>query len=734
MDNKIVGKSPKRLDIKMKVQGTRKFPQDFSMDGQLHMKTVWSEYPHAEVKKIDTAEAEAYSGVVRVLTYRDVPVNEYGIIFKDQQVLIAEGSKVRWTGDRVALVIAETEEAAEEARKLVRVDYEPLPVISDPREGMKEDAPLIHEKIERNILKHIPIRKGDVKQGFAEADLIIEGEYSTQCVEHAYLQPEAGLGYIDDEGRVTVICAAQWAHDDLHQIAHLLDLPLDQVREIVPSVGGAFGGREDMSVQHLLALAAFCVRQPVKMVWTREESMRGHGKRHPFYFKYKHGVKKDGTLVAVEIEAVADAGAYASTSGVVLDNATSFIAGPYVIPHVKVDTYTVHTNNTPNMAMRGFGATQPPFPYESQMDRIADAVGLDRVELRLKNILVPGAVAITGNEMPEVTGVNEALVQTAQAAGWREENGHWIKPDVGEATAPSKTRGIGIALGYKNVGYSFGYDDKSTANVELKMNYAGQIIRAVVRIGASEVGQGVQTALAQITAETLHISLDAVHIAYLDTANVPDAGSASASRHTYASGNAVYWACRKALEEKEAHPHEKKIRVEHTYRCRNAVPTTEWDPQTGQCNPHISYSFGAQCALVEVDLETGETELLKMWSANDIGKAINPQLVYGQNAGGVHMGVGYALMENFIAKEGYVKSRRFSEYHVPTVLDMPKEFVDIQVEVADPTGPYGATGLGETPTLPTAPAIVNAIADATGARVYNLPADAEAVWWALRKV
>jgi len=743
---RVVGQSLARVDAWDKVTGQARYPGDFSMPGMLHAKVVWSEYPHARVRRIDTSRAEAHPGVVRVITYKDVPVNEYGINIHDQPVLVAEGDKVRWVGDRIAIVVAETERAAREACRLVQVDYEPLPVVTDPREAMKPGAPLVHdERGDTNVLHHIKIRKGDVEAGFAQADVIVEGYYITPHVEHAYLQPEAGLGYIDEQGRVTVVCAAQWPHDDLHQIAHFLNLPQDQLREIVPAIGGAFGGREDMYIQHLLALAAYVVRRPVKMVFSREESISRTGKRHPFYLWHRWGATKDGRLTAVEIEGISDAGAYASTSIPVLSNATSFFAGPYVVPNAKIDGYTVYTNNAVTMAMRGFGATQAPIGYEQQMDRLAEALGMDPVELRLKNLFDEGSVAVTGNVMPPGVGIKETLRQAALAAGWREESGRWRKPalsavegpNLSQPLAPHKRRGIGVACAYKNVGYSFGFDDKATARVELMLKESGAIGRALVRVGACDVGEGVQTALAQIAAETLDVPLERVELAPLDTAEVPDAGSSSASRHVYMSGNAVMRACLEAKAKREAvlraETGERHIEAEYTFRGRSARATTPYDPETGQCEPHISYGYATQIALVEVDTETGEVEVLKMWAAHDVGRAVNPEMVMGQIGGGVHMGLGYALMEEFIQQEGVVRTRKLAEYLIPTVFDMPPEIVPIIIEVPDPTGPYGAKGVGEMTTLPTAAAILNAIHDAVGVRLDRLPATAERVLMAMKR-
>ena len=745
MKTKVVGQSPPRIDARDKVTGQACYPGDFSKPGMLYAEVVWSEYPHARVRRIDTSQAEVFPGVMKVITYRDVPVNQYGIHIADQPVLVAEGDKVRWVGDRIAIVVAETERIAQEARRLVQVDYDVLPVVTDPLEAMKPGVLLVHdERGDTNVLHHVKIRKGDVEGGFARADVIVEGYYTTPCVEHAYLQPEAGLGYIDDQGRVTVICAAQWPHDDIHQIAHILNLPEDQIHEIVPAVGGAFGGREDMYIQHLLALCTYVLRRPVKMVFSREESVTRTGKRHPFYLRHRWGATLDGRLTAVEVEGISDAGAYASTSIPVLANATSFFAGPYVVPNAHIDGYTVYTNNAVSMAMRGFGATQPPVAHEQQMDRLAEALAMDPVELRLKNLLDEGSVAVTGNRMPPGVGIRETLRQAALAAGWREKNGHWLKPalspvegpDLGQAPAPHKRRGIGVACAYKNVGYSFGMDDKTTARVRLTLEESGGIGQALVFLGASDVGEGIHTALAQIAAETLGVPLERVEIAPLDTAEVPDAGSSSASRHVYISGNAVLRACDEAKTKREAILRSKSggthVEAEYTFRGRSVRSTTSYDPRTGECEPHIGYGYATQIALVEVDTETGEVDVLNVWAAHDVGKAVNPEMVRGQIGGGVQMGLGFALMEEFIQQEGQVRTRKFAEYQIPTAMDMPVEIVPIIVEVPDPSGPYGAKGLGEMTTLPTAPAILNAIHDGTGVRLERLPATAERILVALK--
>ncbi len=729
-----VGKPVQRSDILPKVTGQSLFPQDYAMEGQLYAKVVWAAHPRARVLRIDPSAALRLPGVVCVLTAVDVPVNEYGIMTFDQPVLVPVGGETHWTGDRVAVVVAETEAAADRARGLVEVEYHVLEPITDPI-AAKDGSDLVHAGRDSNVIQHLFVRRGATDAGFAQADLVVEATYHTQCVEHAYLQPEACLGYVDDQGRVTLVVATQWPHDDIRQLAHILGLDESQLRVIVPAVGGAFGGREDMSLQPLVALAVHLLRRPVKMVWSREESIRGHGKRHPFAIRLKTGCTSGGSLLAIEAECISDAGAYESTSVVVLSDALSFISGPYHYPHCRVDGYTVYTNNAPGMAMRGFGAAQAALAYELQMDRMARALHMDPVEFRLRNILIEGAVRLTGNRMPAGTGARECLVAAARAAGWHQEDGQWVAPAIDRSPVAGHRRGIGVACTYKNVGYSFGFNDKSTARVSLHLDPSGQVAHAAIHLAAVEVGQGVTTALTQIAADALGLPVGRVSISEVDTATSPDAGSCSASRHTYMSGNAVYLACQEALRMREqalrSETGEQTIEASYTYRGQSRRPTTDWDPLTGECSPHFSYGYGAQAVLVDIDTLTGEIELLKVWSANNAGKVINPATVYGQSAGGLAMGLGYTLMEEILHQAGQLRTRRLSEYHVPTALDMPPAFVDIQIEVPDPSGPFGATGIGEVPLLSTAPAVLNALADGTGIYLDTIPATPERVWRAL---
>jgi len=721
-----VGRSVRRIDAGEKVTGRARYPADYSMAGMLQAKVVWAGEPHARILDLDLSAALALTGVVAVLTSRDVPCNEYGIIDLDQRVLAAE--VVRWTGEAVAVVVAETEELAERARDLVKVTYQPLPLLLDPIKALDPGAPLIHSGRASNLLGSWKVRRGDAEAALAEADLVIEAEYRVPLVEHAYLQPEAALGYLDEAGRVTVIAAAQWPQDDIRQIAHALGLPEDRTREIVPSIGGAFGGREDISLQILVALAAWKTRGPVKMVWTREESMRCHGKRHPFTMRYRWGAK-DGRLTAAKVELIADAGAYSSTSKAVVPGALSVAVGPYNIPNVAVDACVVHTNNPPTMAMRGFGTAQPPVAYEQQMDKFARALGEDPVSFRLKHLWDEGAVQPTGATVPPGVGVKETLRQAALAIGWRPAGERWVRPEL-PPLPDGRRRGVGLATAFKNVGYSFGFHDCSTARVTVDLDERGEPRQAEVFSAAAEVGMGVHTVLVQIAAQELGLPVERVKFHPVDTSETPNAGSSSASRHTFITGNAVLAACRQALAKRS--PGARRVEGEFAYDSQNVRPTTGLNPETGAGNPHIAYGYATQAAEVAVDPVTGVVEVLRMVSSQDVGRAMNPQMIEGQVGGGVGMGLGYALMEEFkLRDDGRVRTRNFSEYLIPTTMDMPSELQSITVEVPDPAGPYGAKGIGEHVMLPAAPAVLNAIRDAVGVDIDQLPAGPERVWRAL---
>ncbi len=742
----IIGKSVPRIDAFGKVTGQTLYPGDVNLRGQAYMKILFANRPHAIINQIDTRQAEAIDGVIAIFTARDIPVNEYGLIMPDQPVLCGPGSskpytdRVRFVGDQVALVVAETEEIAAQARDLIVVDYEDLPLVTDMLQAMQPDATLLHPDRSSNVFCHYRIRKGDVKTAFQQADVIVEGEYRTPWQEHAYLQPEAGLAYIDEEGRVTVQVAGQWTHEDQQQIAHALALPLEQVRVIYPAIGGAFGGREDMSVQIVLALAAWRLQQrgiqrPVKIIWSREESIIGHHKRHPYILRAKWCATREGKVIAADLELIADGGAYAYTSTKVLGNATLMCTGPYEIPNVRVDSYAVYTNNLPAGAFRGFGGPQGAFEAEMQMNHLAEKLGMDPVEIRMRNVMHEGSLLSVGTPLPKGVSIPQVVEQCARAAHWHETPKGWQRPSAEEAPypislipkAPHLKRGVGFACAFKNVGFSFGAPEQSIAMVEL---YGGSDIeRAVVHHAGADVGQGAHTVMAQMAAEALGVPIEKVQMVVSDTAFTDDAGSASASRMTFMSGNSIKGACELALE--KWHAEERPAIAKYQYRPPR---TTPYDPQTGKSEPNFAYGYVAQAVTVEVDTETGHVRILDVISTNDVGRTVNPQQVQGQIEGGVVQGAGYTILENFVQKDGYVQTQHLSTYLIPTVLDVPERIQSIVLEYPDPIGPWGARGMAEMPLLPLAPGIIAAVHDAIGVWFHEFPLTPERVLRGLGKI
>ncbi len=730
----VIGQSVQRVDAVGKVTGATLYPGDINLPGQAHMKILFANRPHAIIHSIDTRAAEAMDGVLAVLTARDVPVNEYGLIMPDQPVLCGPGSskpfaeRVRFIGDNVAVVIAETEEIAALARDRIVVEYEDLPVVTDPLLAMQPAALQLHPDRESNVFCHYRIRSGDVSAAFASADVIVEEEYRTPAQEHAYLQPEAGLGYMDDQNRVTVMVAGQWTHEDQEQIAHALGLPLEQVRVIYPAIGGAFGGREDMSVQIVLGLAAWKLHQrginrPVKIIWSREESIIGHHKRHPYFIRSRWGATRDGILVAAEVELVADGGAYAYTSTKVLGNATLMCTGPYRIPNVKVDSYAVYTNNIPTGAFRGFGGPQAAFSAETQINKLAEKLGLDPVEIRMRNLLREGDLLSVGTPLPKGVSITQVVEKCALAAGWENGPEGW-KPSrnmsVEVPGSPHLKRGLGFACSYKNVGFSFGAPEQSWATVELKGK--AEIEQAVVYHAGADVGQGAHTVFAQMAAEALGIPLDKVTLVVSDTAFTQTSGSASASRMTFMAGNAIKGAAMEALARWQNE--ERPARAVCQYRPPRTTPL---DPETGKSEPNFSYGYVAEAVEVEVDTETGQIRVVKVICADDVGRAVNPQQVQGQIEGAVVQAAGYALLENFVQVGGQALTHTLSTYLIPTVLDIPQSVESIIMEYPDPIGPFGARGMGEMPFLPLVPATVAAVHSATGYWFNEFPLTPERV-------
>jgi CO/xanthine dehydrogenase Mo-binding subunit len=757
-----VGSSLSRIDARSKVTGSALFPGDIDFPDQLAMKVLFAGRPHARVRSIDTTGAEAAPGVVAVLTAADVPNNAYGLILPDQPVLCGPGAPkgvpdadvVRFEGDQVALVVAESEAQAEAALALVEIDWEDLPVVSDPLAAMQEGSPLVHASRDSNTLLTYHIRHGDIAAGFERADVIVEGTYRTGAQEHAYLQPEAGVAYVDEQGRVVVEVAGQWMHEDRQQIAHALELPEDQIVVRYPAIGGAFGGREDMSVQIILALAAWRLFQrgiarPVKTIWSRRESIIGHHKRHPTVIRAKWGATKAGYLVAQQMDFISDCGAYAYTSTKVLGNATLACLGPYQCPNQWVDARTVYTNNVPGGAFRGFGGPQGHFAAELQMARLASALGMDPVELRLRNVWREGTILATGSQVPSGVTMLPVLERCASEAGWREVDGSWQRPleerqqsleagdSLGSASEEGRfvtsldaaggrwLRGIGVAASFKNVGFSLGFAESCYATVEL--HGQGDVQRVVVHQAGAEVGQGTHTVMAQIAAEVIGVPVDKVEMVVSDTVQTDNSGSASASRMTFMAGNAIKGAAEKAL----AMWHNEEDRpciARYQFVPR---PTTGYDPITGESDPNITYGYCAQAVEVAVNRDTGRVRVLRVISVNDVGRAINPQLVEGQIEGAVAQSVGWSTHEHFVQENGHVLTDQLSTYLIPTVLDVA-DVKSVILEIPDPQGPLGARGMAEMPFIPTAAAIVAAVHDATGIWLQEIPLTPERVWRALR--
>jgi CO/xanthine dehydrogenase Mo-binding subunit len=727
-----VGQNVKRFDALGKVTGETPYPGDIDIEGQLWMKIRFSDRAHACITAIDTAEAMRIPGVVAIITAKDVPVNEYGLVTKDQPVLCGIGSTidgadiVRCYMDNVALVVAETEAIAAEAAKRINITYDDLPTVFDPIEAMQPNAPQLLARYPSNQICHYRTRLGDVEAAWAEADVILEDEFSTNYQEHAFLQPEAGLGYIDEQGRVTVVVAGQWTHEDQDLIAHALDLPTDQVRVIYPAIGGAFGGREDMSVQIVLALATWKLKRPIKIQWSRVESILFHHKRHPIRIKAKWGARRDGKVIAIEATVIGDAGPYNYTSTKVLANSNLMVTGPYEIPNCHIDTYAIATNNIPTGAFRGFGAPQAAFAAEGMMNRLADALGMDHVEIRLRNSIQEGSILSVGTPLPKGVSMPKVIEACARESYWANTDGRWMRSKLQQPENPALRRGIGFACGFKNVGYSFGFPEQSWATIEL--HGKNEIENVIVRHAGAEVGQGVHTVMVQMAAEAVGVPLELVRLIGHDTAETLTSGSASASRLTFMSGNAIRGAAQQALE----HWRNEERPAKATYQYR-PPKTTGYDPMTGKAEPNFAYGYVAEAVEVEVDIETGLVRVLRVVCADDVGRAVNPHLVQGQIEGAVVQALGYAVMEHLISREGRIMNPYLSTYLIPTVLDVPIEVKSVILEYSDPIGPWGARGMAEMPYIPFAPAISAAIHDATGVWMNDIPFIPDKVVAALRE-
>ena len=752
----IVGQPFQRTDGKLKVSGKLAYGADHPQEGFLHGKILRSPHPHALIKSVQIEKATRLPGVVAVLTAKDVPGrNGFGVAIPDQPVIC--GDKVRFVGDAVALVAAETEEIAQRALSLIAVEYELLPAIFDPREALKPGAPAIHEK--GNLLNHHKLRKGDVEKGFAQADVILKRSYKVPFVEHGYLEPDMTMAIPQQDGSILIQGPMQAPFSLRRNAAAVLGVPINRVRVRSISMGGGFGGKEDapIDIGCRAAVLATHTKRPVRLALEREEVTLQTAKRHPHIMEIKVGVKKDGALVAFEGTIYNEKGAYASLGPQVNIHSTIMMAGPYEIPNCKVDTYLCYTNHPFGGAMRGFGAPQVCFAHESMMDELAAELKMSPLEIRRKNAFKLGSATATGQILDESMGLRETIDACAKEFDWDRryrETGYIDR----ERT---RRRGVGVAMGFyrTSIGTQF---DGCGANV-----YVHEDGSVLLYSGITELGQGSFTVLSQICAEELGVNAEDIRLVPPDTDLVPEAGPTVGSRSTTLMGNAIVLAARQVkesilemasqmlfapvdrLEAKKGKIYSrdnpdrfvsfKDAAAQSMATGKRLIGQGWWtppplgvDPETCQGNPYFVYAYSTQMAEVIVDVETGEVEVTDHVAAFDVGKVINPTAAEGQIEGGVAMGLGYALMEEIVLKDGYIQNLNLQDFLIPTALDVPN-VKPIFFEMKTQFGPFGAKGMGEMCNIPTAPAIINAIANACGGRVRSLPATPERVFWAIQE-
>ena len=753
---KWIGKKVTQVLSKEKVTGKIKYPSDQYSENLIWGKVLRSKYPHALIKKIDISKALKLNGVVAVLTYKDIPgLNGFGIAIQDQPVLCYD--KVRYIGDAVALVACETKELLDKAIDLIEVDYEPLPVVEDPLKALEKDSPKVHEN--GNIHLHTKIDKGDIEKGFKEADLIIENEYRTGRQEHAYLETESGFAFYDeDEDLLTIFCGGQYPFRDQIQIARVLAIDPRKIRIIDEPMGGGFGGKDEITTQIHLALLAYHTKRLVKMEIERDESIVFSWKKHPMILRYKTGVKKDGTLTSNEIYIYADTGAYASLGGPIVNLAVEHSCGPYRVPNTHIEGFCIYTNNGVSGAFRGFGVNQVTFAMESQMDEIAEKLNMDPVFLRRKNILKKGDETGIGSKIETSIGLKKILDEIEKHPLYKDREKNKID------SSEYKKYGVGIAISYQGTGLGVGLPDYGACWIEMRRDGGFNVYS-----GSVEIGQQMKTTLKLIALEALKISdEDKVFIITGDTSITPDCGTTTASGATYRSRRAIEIASKKMIDILKKEVNEifniptDEIKIEDgIFKNLNDEKITTYEdlaeilydkrrlPKTeGHFNfptsktkipgafglPHYIFSFSGAIALVEVNILTGKTNLIKAVNLIDGGRVINKIGFEGQSEGGIVMGMGYALMEDVIIKNGEFLVKNFSTYLIPTSMDSPYQIETIPIESFEELGPYGSKGIGETTMVPIAPAITNAIFNATGKRIKQTPATPERVFFALHKL
>ncbi|HAF61444.1 MAG TPA: hypothetical protein DCK95_03865 [Anaerolineaceae bacterium] len=744
-----------------KLTGVLVYSDDLKFPDMLYAKALRANVPHGKVKKVDISKAENMPGIIRILTSKDIPgKNIFGVIVPDQPIFCDE--IVRYVGDTLALVIGESNETIDAALDAIEVEIEPLPIISNVREALAADAPVLHPRLKDvypdmpNVLKHFHISKGDISKGFEEADIILEESYKVPFVEHAYMETETSIATLEEDGVVKIYVGSQGPTDDRHQIAQALGLPEEKVQIAHMYMGGGFGGKEDIAGQIHAALAAVTTQHPVKVHWDRTESLLVSYKRHAAELDYKVGATKDGRLVAADIKVYGDTGAYASAGEAVLFRMMAFACGPYEIPHVNVDTYAVHTNNMPCGAFRGYGSPQVTFAAETHFQRIIDALKLDSIETRLKNALDLGKATITGDVLTPDVGAG--MIQCLKAV-----QAELAKTNIPESSEEEKI-GVGIACAYKNVGLGSNIPDQAGAQVILEKD--GTFL---VRHGAADMGQGSTQVMAVIAARILGVPLSSIKVHTGDTRFDPHGGMTTASRATFVSGNAVHLAASglkeklwKAVSEEFGvasdeleisdgqfiNSQTKQVYIslkdlaggDETFKCLSDyhAPTTQPAPDYVESKPkvpaaplHFAYDFGAQAAIVAVNSKTGNVRVLKIIAAHDSGTPIIYKNVIGQIEGAAIQGLGYALSESFELEHGIPTSLKMKDLGLLRFRDIP-EIIPIPITDPHPKGPFGAKGMGELALTPTAPAVVNAIHDAVGVWINELPVTKEKIVTAMQ--
>ena len=742
-----VGRSHHRPDAVDKVTGKAIFTDDLVFRGMLYARVKRAMIPHGFLTRLDVSKAKALAGVVAVLTAEDIPgEHNHGLVVYDWPVMVGIGERIRYVGDALAIIAAQTQEIADQAAGLIEAEFDLQPVITSAVQARQAGVQQIHEK--GNLLKHIKVRKGDMQIGFAEADVILEHTFHTQITDHAFIEPECSIAVPLPDGRMEIYVGSQIPYQDRTQVARVMGWPEERVRIVGQLMGGGFGGKEDVMGQIHVAMLANAAHRPVKLLFDRHESLLVHPKRHATQIRVKVGAKKNGRITASESELYGDTGAYASLGEKVMTRATTHSAGPYDIPHVRADCYAMYTNNPPAGAFRGFGVTQSAFAVESMMDMLAEKLNIDPVELRRMNALHVGSITNTGQELRESVGLMECINRVD--AQMRKHNPQPFVPVIDPAN-PNFVRAWGFASAYKNTGLGGGAPDKSGADVEL---YADGTFQ--VRSSAAELGQGLVTVMRLIVAEEMAVPPEQVSVLVMDTDLTPNGGPTTASRQTFVTGNASRHAAKTlrnqitaALAEKyDVRP--EKIRFENgiihvnghamsyaeVYKEMTASgqkPRVRYEYEAPKTQPlgtggdmHFAFSYGVQAVEVEVNTSTGEVRVLKVISANDVGMAVNPLGLKGQVEGGVMMGLGNALTEEFIVENGNVVTGYLARYRIPGIMLTP-EITPIIVEHPAAEGPYGAKGVGEICSIPTTPAITNAIYNAVGVRIDRTPVDQELI-------